>query len=174
MKEREYKFTLTEENKSKVEQFLKLMDIDANIVESENIKEEPEEKEWPQDGDDYYFIVSEGLIDDDYFYPEDAPCECRIAIGNCFETREEAEFEVEQLKVLAEMKVFAEPDDNEWDGENVHWSIWGDMPSKSVFYIPFNAQKSNLIYFESREEAEKCVEVVGEDRIKKYYLGIKE
>ena len=38
MKEREYKFTLTEENKSKDEQFLKLLNIDAYITEAVKIK----------------------------------------------------------------------------------------------------------------------------------------
>ena len=38
----------------------------------------------------------------------------------------------------------------------------------SWIYIPFN------IYFTSEEIAEKAIETIGEDRIKKYYFGVNE
>jgi hypothetical protein len=93
-KEKQYSFTMTEENKNKVEQFLKLLNIDTDIIEAENVKQP--EKEWPQDGDNYYFLFSEGAISDDCFNSNDSTGERRLAIGNCFKTREEAEFEAEE------------------------------------------------------------------------------
>lgn len=172
MQKREYKFTLTEENKSKVEQFLKLLNIDANIVEAQNIKEP--EKEWPQDDDLYYYISGDYIIDNNYFTSGGIISEHRLAVGNCFKTKEEAEFELERLKVLAEMKKFAEPEDNRWDGYTEHWTIYFDNNEESIYCWPYAHNKFNNIYFVSQEKAKECIEYVGEDRIKKYYLRIKE
>jgi len=170
MQEKEYRIKLTEEDKNKLEQVLKLVDIIVDMVEVEDTKEQ---KGFPQDGDDYYFLVSEGLIDDSFFIVGDSVSEHRLSIGNCFKTREEAEFEVERLKVIAEMKKFAESEDREWDGENEHWMLYIDTHG-DVNYGYNNLYRYAHIYFETQEKAKECVESIGEDRIRKFYLQIKE
>ena len=174
MQEREYKFTLTEENKSKVEQFLKLLNIDADIVEAENtLEEQSKEKEWPQDRDVYYYVASMGSVESLQW--TDCPVDRQMAqIGNCFKTKEEAKFEVERLKVLAEMKKFAEPEDRKWDSCNEHYYPYYSFERDNIEYQCKFECKSNGIYFESEEKVKECVKAVGEDRIKKYYLRIKE
>ena len=170
---KEYKLTISEETKDKIEQFLKLLNVDADIVEAENVKE-PEEKEWPQDVDDYYYIHSDGSISRSVFYLNDSFCKNTLSIGNCFRTREEAEFEAERLKVIAEMKKFAEPEDKKWDGHNKHWCFLYDCNSVFIQVICKITFKHDGIYFESEEKARECVEAVGEDRIMKYYVGVEE
>ena len=83
MEEKEYKIKLTEEDKNKLEQVLKLVDIVVDMVE---VKDTKEQKDFPQDGDDYYFLVSEGLVDDSFFIADDSVSEHRLSIGNCFKT----------------------------------------------------------------------------------------
>lgn len=173
MKEREYKFTLTEENKIKVEQFLHLLGIEADIVEAENIKES-EEKESLKYKDTYYSICSDGDIMYDYFDLNNSYCIDRLAISNVFKTREEAEFELERLRVLAEMKKVAESEDRKWNGYDKHWCLYYDVESGSIRQSFNSVCKSNDIYFESKEKAMECVKAVGEDKIRKYYLRIKE
>ncbi len=168
MKEREYKLTLTEENKIKIEQFLDLLGIDADIVEAENIKESLEL------GQTYYTICSDGTILDCTFDPDFSNCKGRLSLGNCFKTREEAEFELERLRVIAEMKKFAEPEDKKWDSYNKHWSLYYDVGDGSIEQGVYSTCKSNNIYFESREIVKECVNTIGEDRIKKFYLRVKE
>ena len=172
MKEREYKFTLTEENKIKVEQFLKLLDIDTDIVEAENVKESEENEQW-KDGDVYYYIDSDGQVVHNYFFLQSLPATRRLVMGNCFKTREEAEFELERLNIISEIKKFAESEDKEWDGINRHWYPYYDITDSSIKYTYKLSYKSYGIYFASEEEAQKCVNTIGEDRIKKFYLGIK-
>lgn len=176
MREKTYSMILTEENKSKVEQFLKLLNIDTDITECENVLEdESKEKEWPQDGDGYYFINSVGVIADGFFYTTFNPYgKNRLDIGNCFKTKEEAEFELERLKVLAEMKKFAEPENRDWDGNIEHWCIYYECVIDSIKFLCKMECKYDGIYFESAEKAQECVKAVGKDRIKKYYLRIKE
>ena len=170
-KEKQYSFIMTEENKSKVEKFLKLLNIDADIIEAKNVKEQ---NEWPQPGDRYYTIQSIGGISDNMW--TNCPVDNQLAeIGNCFRTKEDAEFEVERLKVLAEMKKFAEPEDTVWDGYNEHWSIhYNSMVYKDIDYTCRTNDKYNDIYFESEEKAMECVKAIGADRIKKYYLRVEE
>ena len=133
-----------------------------------------ERKQWPQDGDVYYYIYSDGEITDSNFYLNDSFCKNILSIGNCFKTKEEAEFELERLKVIAKMKKFAEPEDRKWDGHNKHWCLLYDCNSVFIQVICKMEFKYDCIYFESIEKAKKCVETVGKDRIKKYYLRVKE
>ena len=183
MQERkQYKISLpmTEKQKNNVEELLRLF---ANfsgkpfrLEEIEEAEDVQEEKEWPQDGDNYYYIHSNGEIANSNFYLNDSFCKNILSVGNYFRTREEAEFEVERLKVLEEMKKFAESEDREWDGINEHWCIIYQcstfVPSiKFLFKIEC---KYDGIYFETEEKARECVKAVGEDRIKKYYLGVEE
>ena len=168
---KEYKLTISEETKDKIEQFLKLLNVDADIVEAENVKE-PEEKEWPQDVDDYYYIHSDGSISRSVFYLNDSFCKNTLSIGNCFRTKEEADFEAGRLRVLAEMKKFAEPEDRKWDGENQHWIIYLNLYNGSINIDYYTIHKYDLIYFESAEKAEECVKAIGIGKIRKYYLGV--
>ena len=165
-----YTFEMDKDTKDKIEQIIKTFDLDVNINKTE--QQEPEEK-WPQDHNEYYFMFSDGDIGYEYFHAySPANDDRRLAFGNCFRTKDEAVFEMERLIVINEMKKFAEPEDRVWDGINDHWSIYGSMPSKSIFYSSFNSKKSNCIYFESREKAEECLKTIGKDKIRKYYLGV--
>lgn len=173
-KERQYSFIMTEENKNKVEQFLKLLNIDADIIEAENIKKQPkeEQKEWPQDGDDYYFIDSDGEITIDHFFSGYSFSEDRLAIGNCFKTKEDAKFELERINVITEMKKFAESEDREWDGIKHHWYLYYDVNDDIISYSYVTLCKSHDIYFESKEKARECVNTIGANKIKKFYLRV--
>lgn len=171
MREREYKFTLTEENKIKVEQFLHLLGIEADIVEAENIKESEENEQW-KDGSVYYYIDSDGQVVHNYFFLQSLPATRRLAMGNCFKTVEEAEFELRRLNILTEMKKFAEPEDREWNEENTHWYPYYNVEEGAIKYSYKTQCKSSDIYFVSKEEAQKCVNIIGEDKIKKYYLRV--
>ena len=71
-------------------------------------KEDKKNNLWkPCIGEDYYQIAADGDVEmrewDGRGYDEDS-----YAIGNCFKTKEEAEFEVERQKVIVELKRFAE------------------------------------------------------------------
>ncbi len=98
-----------------------------------------------------------------------------ISLGNCFKTKEEADFRLEQIKVYNELKNFA--DEN---NEEIDWKC--DAP-KYYFYL--NSINNNLvlsdlcrmrdigqIYFSSKELAQQAIDKVGADRIKKYLFGV--
>lgn len=129
-----------------------------------------EEQEFPQDGDEYWYIDSEGWIDGpcEYLSGDDWDVE-RLLIGNVFKTKAEAEFAVEKLKVEAELREFGKP----FESGDVNYCILGDLEGGRVAvmcraYLP----TQGTIYFESAEKAQQAIEEIGEDRIKKYIFGV--
>lgn len=158
------------------EQFEKELDEKLASLKEEMMQkfEAEKEDEFPKIGDYYWFICSDnslGYIDWENSYIDKG----RLALGNVFLTEEEAEFELERLKVIAELKKYAEPKDRGWGSDAVkHWFIYyGRVKQKIEYDCNFLVSRNN-IYFESKEIAEQAVEAVGEDRLKKYYLGVRE
>lgn len=98
----------------------------------------------------------------------------RLSIGNAFHTKEEAEFALEKLKVIRELKQFAEPKNAVWDFGEYHHVIYYDCTNMVIDYNYSIINKYVDITFATEEMARKAVEAVGEDRIKKYYFGVEE
>ena len=94
--------------------------------------------------------------------------------GNCFKTKEEAEFEAERRRVIAELSDFAEGDDAAWDKNAEHWYIYYSFYTKGIVYESWHLWKTPTLLFSSKEAAEAAVKAVGEERVKKYYLRVKE
>ena len=96
------------------------------------------------------------------------------SIGLITLTAKELEFKIESMKVHEELKRFAkEFTDEEWkDNEVRKYYIFYKCREESISINYLQFQKNNCLYFESAEKAEKAVEAVGEERVKKYYLGV--
>ena len=146
--------------------------VDELQKELDELKKQENDGMWiPKGGEYYWHIDSCGEV----FHTINAfgqKDEKRFYIGNVFKTKEEAEFAVEKLKVLAELKVFSEPKDREWDVENQHWDIRYDVQEEKVYADRWRLSKTNNIYFESNKKAQQAIDAVGEDRIMKYYLEV--
>lgn len=147
---------------------IKVLLGDACDIEEKEI----DEAEFPKYGSIYYFIDSDGEVCQSFWEDDGIDRDC-LSLGNCFETREEAEFEVERLKVLHEMKQFAEPKDYKWDNNNNHYYIYYSFLDNTIRTGNCYCSKSNHIYFKSEEDVKICFESIGEDRIKNYYLQVK-
>lgn len=144
------------------------------VVEFLKNRRKEEEKKWPQEGDRYYCIESAGNIED-YFY-EGSPIDDEICrIGNIFRTEEEAEFKLEQLKVLHELEELAD-DDQPWDKNNSHYNIAYEYEDNNIRIESWKHYQTSPIkyYFKSHESAQAAIDKIGEDRLIKYYFGIKE
>lgn len=125
-------------------------------------------------GNFYYFIVSGGEVrpaqegktklDDQYY-----------AIGNYFKTEEEAEFEVERLKVIAELREWATPVDKfDWSNTTENkYLIQLKNDTVGNFWLVVDVWRKYQfcdLVFASEEMAENAIEAVGEERIIKYYF----
>ena len=129
-----------------------------------------QEKEFPQFGDDYWYVDSDTDVLDVAWYGGEYD-QGRLSINNVFKTKDQAEFAVEKLKVEAELRKFSRPFEYgkfnycllfDIDGNNFRTDVTSYCPSQGA------------IYFESEEKAQEAVSTVGEERIKKYIFGVED
>lgn len=97
-----------------------------------------------------------------------------IKHGYAKRTSEEVRFQIERDAVLYELSKFAEPKDRKWNGSNKHWCMCWNYSKKEVKLDADYSWKHNNIYFATEEDAEKAIQAVGEERVKKYYLGVED
>lgn len=143
-----------------------------------------DKKQWwkPELDEKYYIICSDGSIDFNT-YDGDFCDKSFMAIGNCFQTEEQAKFMVEKLKIIHELKTFAVENNEEeidWNNKDQrkYYLILTCTGGKNRYMdatytfelrsIPFN------VYFTSEKLAKKAIETIGEERLKKYYFGVED
>ena len=138
-------------------------------------------EKFPAYGERYYTIIDGGV-----FCSRNTRREidnARINIGNCFKTREDAEFEVERLKILHKMREIA--GDIGIKKEDIKTShLWCGLTYSSTDRIkPYficsttyseHFIKSSEIVFPKASSAQKAISEIGEDTLKKYYFRIVE
>lgn len=122
------------------------------------------ENEFPQDGDLFFFVSTFGVVLEESFRVGISG-DALLEIGNMFKTKEQAEFAVEKLKVEADLRKFSRPFER---GESNHYIFLDTDNDCTGVEIRCYRQTQGGIYFESEEKAQKAIESVGEERIKKY------
>lgn len=107
----------------------------------------------------------------------DSPAnECTRSIGLITLTEEELKFKIESMKVYEELKRFAkEFTDEEWKDPSIkkYYMYYRFNNHDLAFGVACNFKDSNL-YFESGDKLKEAIVAVGEEMVKKYYLGVKE
>ena len=142
--------------------------IDEFDKRVEALKEE--EQEFPQDGDDYWFIDSTGEVINEKWEGLSFEIE-RLEFGNIFKTKEQVEFAFEKLKVEAELRKFSRP--FEIYGTNYHLYFAKDDGFMGIGYTTTSLIQG-AIYFENEETAREAIKSVGKERIKKYIFGVED
>ena len=128
--------------------------------------QKPVEREWPQEGDDYFCSYSNGI--GSYVWDNDMVDNYNWQTGNCFRTREEAEWYREHLKVCAELRRMA-------DG-NVNDGVWCGMyfnsKIKQIYILPRTEHLDSLYIFASCKSAKEAINTIGAERLKKYWFRV--
>lgn len=161
-------------NKIKYEKMIdeKLATLKEELLEEMiQIFEEECEDKFPKLGDEYWYLNPGGQVCRGVWDGITAD-RMRLEIGNVFKTREEAEFESEKRLVIAELKKYAEPKDREWNGMNKHFYFRLKTETNEICVDTDCRFKTATLHFESLEKTAEAIRAIGEDRIKKYYLGI--
>lgn len=137
--------------------------------------EELNNKKWkPKIGEEYYFIASYKNQVYKYFFCNDSIDNDCLLIGNYFKTKEEAEFEIERLKVLKELKEFSyDFSDEELKDEEINkYVIFFDFRFDDIrIGIGLDA-KVDIDLFKSEEDCKKAIEKIGDARLKKYFFKV--
>lgn len=130
----------------------------------------------PKTNQPYYIVSAEGEIVDDIWEDLDWNNDM-FNLGNCFETKEQAEFAIDKQKVYTELKRYAlEHNEEEIDWNDIDkckWCITKDCGKLNV-YCFCRIHLLNQIYFTSEEIAQNAIKEIGEDRIKKYLFEVGE
>lgn len=129
-----------------------------------------DEQEFPQDGEDYWLISSEGCVTYTMFTDNHVDLG-RKEVGNVFRTKEQAEFALEKLKVEAELRKYSTPFKED---ENNCFIQINSSYNNIVIDTDEGYQTQGTIYYETRKEALLAIDTVGEDRIKKYIFGVED
>lgn len=131
----------------------------------------------PENNETYFYISGCGVISS-YKWINDTTDNGYYEIGNCFKTKEKAEFALERIKVKTELRRFAE-ENNEYEID------WKDKKQEKWF-ISYNCKEEIInpicaydfcicnIYFTSEEIAKQAIKSIGEERLKKYYFGVED
>lgn len=150
---------------------------DWEVVVEREVVEEPKWK--PREGELYFYVNSNGEIEYRYYKNRNINDKRRICnIGNYFKTDEEAEHMVEKLKVIKELKELS----------NIKFNMNDYLKNNKIYYIAYDFTQNRIVplfdnisrnipfnvYFSTKEDCERAIKTIGEDRIKKYYFDIED
>lgn len=153
--------------------------FEAALADDWEIVEEKKKYWTPKEKEKYFYIEDCMGVSDDRNVQ--APIDyCRFNIGNFFKTKIEAEHILEKLKVIHELQKFAyENNEGEIDWKNFNqckYYLVYDTKDEDLYvdYTVYCKREPFNIYFTSSKIAKRAIEVVGEDRIKKYYFNVED
>ena len=147
-------------------------DIKALVIE----KAEAEQKLKPKtiwdfntnDRDSYYYIDEAGYLRQDWF--DEGYFEIRRDLGNAFLTEEEAEFELERRKIEAIMRKHSRP----FKSGEYNYVVMCDTENNMMLVRVAQFHNAGGPVFANKEVAEKVINEIGKNRLKKYWFRVTE
>lgn len=135
--------------------------------------EKPTQVWKPNVGDKYYYISNTGSILY-YMYDEDVTNKAIISIGNCFETKEEAQHMLQKIRIINQLQELSNIKFNE--NQKSKWCIFYDFDKNELtcIYNRYCKHSPFEVYFASKEDCQKAIETIGEDNLKKYYFDVED
>lgn len=123
-------------------------------------------------GDCYVIANIDGRLSEIHWDGMAIEKSCRN-LGNCFLTKEEAEFECERRKIEAKMIKLGGRRKRNKDEDN-YYIAYENKTGNLAYHICIWENIQGAIYFDSEEKAEEAVKIIGKDIIKKYIFGVNE
>lgn len=120
------------------------------------------------DRDSYYYIDEVGYLRPDWF--DEGYFEIRRDLGNAFLTEEEARFELERREVEAILRKYSRP----FKSGEFNCMVKYDTDNNMVFTSVARFHDLGVPVFASSEVAQKAIDEIGGDRLKKYWFGVTE
>ena len=121
-----------------------------------------------RDREKYYRLYGDGRI---YSLSFDSYIDEDVGnIGNAFLTEKEAEFELERRKIEAIMRKHSRP----FKYSDNNYYIEYDHILKHINIDFLHTYNWGVPYFESERMAQKVIDEIGEDRLKKYWFRVQD
>lgn len=129
----------------------------------------------PEEDEKYYFIDSDFTIDDDHYYESCCYDRDRVAVGNAFQTQEDAKKMTEKIKIINRLRELSNIN-FVYDCSKLRYSIGYDIDTKKV--IPSMNRYTRMLpfelYFETAKDCQNAINEIGEENLKKYYFDVVE
>lgn len=147
-------------------------EIDENKLKKFLVEPKPKTVWNLKNGDRYYwYIDSNGNVYNET-WKNDAIDNGRRNNGNCFLTKEDAEFEVMRRKVEVTLLKYGR---RKFKYKDYNFYIVYDHDESLVDILNDTfRQYLNTIYFDTKELCQKAIIAAGEENIKKYIFGVKD
>lgn len=129
------------------------------------IKPEPKTVWDLEEGDKCYHVYEDGYIALKTWHGNIYEYNIRN-LGNVFLTEEDAEFELERRMIYNELLRAGGRIMFKNGGENYSMFRY----CNAIVVTNWNYNSYGLIYFDTEEQAEEAIKIIGEDRLKKYWL----
>jgi len=150
-------------------------------LEKQAKAEEKQSKVWkPKKGGSYWVLCAVNFAQ--YTWDDDVTDVSLSMRGNVFKTEEEADWADQHRIVETELKNFVAENDprpiTEEDLENEtiakHYIVYNNVAGAIRIYTVSSYLIANQVYASNEKVLEKAIKHIGEDRLKKYYFGVKE
>lgn len=122
-----------------------------------------------KEGDTYYVVDYDDMNALKIVFYNDGIDLNQRKLGNCFLTKEEAEDEIERVKIEAEMVRLGGR--RKWKPSGDNYGIYFCEGASNVVLCR-RALYQGLIYFDSIEATDNAIKTIGEDRLRKYIFGV--
>lgn len=161
---------MTQAEKDKI-----IKDLQEKLAEAERIKVD-EPKRWAPDfGDEYFALYGTGVIDTSKW--ENDKCDrWRYLTGNCFKTKEEAEYYKNKFEYTARYKNYIEEHSEpiDWNDPSTHKHLaeFCYDSNKIVVECFYSYRNQGAIYASSGQIIWDAIKEIGEDNFKKYVLEV--
>lgn len=128
-----------------------------------------------KEGDEYWYITLLGYVEEVSYQSDDEDINI-IKAGNAFLTKEEAEFEVERRKCEAVLLKYGTRDMRSLGDIDAHkyFIVYNNYYNELSISFNQSANSQGTIYFKSAKLAQKAIDEVTEERLKKYIFNVKE
>lgn len=151
-------------------EYLKQLEEVKAKIESLESEGETDNRWKPRLGEDYWWVNTYGKVCDDkwsnFNFENDIFNHTDIS-----PTEEQAEFDAERKRIRRELMKYSRT----FVPGTINWTFDYNYYDKTIRYWNFKYRCYPIaFYFESQEMAEKAIEEVGGDRIKKYLFGVED
>lgn len=164
----------------KVEQLKKEFANQIAELEKQLAEENKLSKVWkPKKGEKYYVLELNGGATE-YSWKDNVFDKVMYQRGNCFKTKEEAEWADQHRIVATELKNFVAENDPRpitkkdwWDGSIEKSFLFFDYSGQKIGVTSLcSSKEANNIYASNQEVLRSAIKHIGEDRLKKYYFEV--
>lgn len=148
---------------------------ESKVTVKEKVKEE-KPKRWKPELDESFYVVGtadcEGV--EKWVWLDYSVDNFQYETGNCFKTKEEAEFEVARRKFMKTFKDIAYKVNDPEKTVLTYFPVWGGTKVEMLDTYGFMFPGADTVGFTSEEAYHKAMEMIDQGELHKYYFGLPE